>query len=190
MNNEPLHPFIKGLLAFLLMLIPTLGTLILRSDPVMSSTASAPDTQSIQTVQTFAKFIQTKPELAKALAPPLPAPASALIDPGKHRLEPMTDGQREVIANAVDAWQKPGVVRNEQWRAEIEKLLYIAEATGSLDALDFLSTQITLARKDVDDLNRSKADQWLDRYLSLEHRENKRKEVVDFFREAVLGGVK
>ncbi len=189
MNSEPLHPFIKGLVAVLLLLIPTLGSLILQSDPVISSSASAPDAQSIETVQTFAKFIETKPELAQPIDSP--APVNSTQTAGTPRsLEPVTDAQREVIAHAIENWQKPDVPHQDEWRREIEKLFYIAEATGSLDALDLLNAQVTLARKDADDINRSKADEWLQRYLTLETRENKRKQIVDYFREAVLEGVK
>lgn len=183
MNSEPLHPFIKGLVAVLLLLIPILGTLILRSDPVISSSVTTPDSQSIQTVQTFARFIQTKPELAKPMA--TPSQVTAAASDKSLVLEPVTDAQREVIARTFEAWQKPNIQHDEQWRGEIEKMFYLAEATGSLDALDLINAQILIARKDENDLNRSKADQWFERYLKLEHRDGKRREVVDFFREAV-----
>lgn len=183
MNSEPLHPFMKGLVAVLLLLIPVLGTLILRSDPVISSSRIAPDTRSIQTVQTFARFIQTKPELAKPSS--ILAPLQITNSENHPAIEPVTDGQRELIAHTYEAWQKPGITHDEEWRSGIEKMFYLAEVTGSLDALDLIHTQVLIARKDESDLNRSKADQWFERYLKLERRENKRKEAVDYFREAV-----
>ena len=75
-------------------------------------------------------------------------------------LEPVTDGQRELIAHTYEAWQKPGITHDEEWRSGSEKMFYLAEVTGSLDALDLIHAQVLIARKDESDLNRSKADRF------------------------------
>jgi|GEM_PF-3022576 len=189
-NSESIPPFMKGFVVFLLLLIPILGYFILRSDPVIYSNNVEKNIAAVKRVRAFAAFIEKKPELAarpltmKARAPVMPARPAVAPSATPDRGDLKADA-RERVRELIDIWDHNPPQYDEMWRDQVEKLFDLAEKSGSEEALDLIRSQILAGRVSSDDQNRQKADQWLERYLKLEKRRDRVREMTDFYREKV-----
>jgi len=184
-ESESIPPFMKGFVVFLLLLIPLLGYFILRSDPVIYSNNVEKNVTAVKRVRTFAAFIEKKPELAMARPPIVRVVVpSSTPDLGDLKADLKADA-RERVRELSDIWRQQPPQYDEIWRDQVEKLFDLAEKSGSEDALDLIRSQILAARGGSDDRNRQKADEWLERYLKIEKRPDRVREMTDFYREKV-----
>lgn len=168
----------KGFITILLLMIPALGYLILRSDPIVYSNNVQKNETTVKQVQAFAAFIESKPELTRH---PSERPSAKVVESNEAKAE-----ARELVNEVSDIWRQNPPKYDQMWRNQVEKLFDIAEQTGSEEALDLIQTQILAGRIHSDDLNREKADKWVERYLKIEKRESKVREMSDDFKEKVL----
>jgi hypothetical protein len=189
---EAVPSFMKAFVLFLLLLIPCLGFIILRSDPIIHSNNIEKSEQAMVQVRAFAAFIEKKPELAHPIAEQrklnVSAVASSPAALSADQVAARTQA-RELVADLTDFWAQHPAQFDEVWKAQVNKLFDVIEQSGSEGALDLVQSQVLLARNHSDDLIREQSDRWLTRYLSLEHRESKIREMSDFFKEKVLDRV-
>lgn len=180
----------KVIVTFMLLMIPTLGYLILRSDPIIHSNNITKNETTVKQVQSFAAFIEKRPEFAvkpRAAEVVRPAPAASEALPAVSN-EAKAEA-KEQVAELIDIWRNQPPAYDQQWRNQVEKLFEIAEKTHSEEALDLIQGQMMVARSHSDDLNREQADKWFTRYADLEKRADKLRESADYFKEKVLDRV-
>lgn len=152
--------FTKALIMLLVLLLPPLGYLILRSDP---PTGSGP---TLGTTQTFAQFIEARPAMVESREPT----PEALEIFGGLKAEPLPIDLLERLQQYEQKWSEVGSARGPAWRSEMQDLFKIAQKYETPFALDLLRKQILEIKNDPSAENRKLAQEWKTRYLQLDPR--------------------
>ncbi len=184
-KSAAMDPITRVLLASILVIVPVLGYLILIPN------SKAP---SLQNTKDFAKFMESKPELANretqrrlASAPDSRSASSTesagrgLAEQDKNLSTALTSGEENQIQEYETAWNQSAFVQNQVWIDQVEELVRIADRSHNVAVLELFRKQIVIAKLSDDQTQRTRAFVWYEHYLKLESRPQIKNELIELF---------